>query len=179
MTTTSKVRVRGSYIRHFFLIGLLLIFLIGAVGPAVILGPTFVDTLTGRRSVDIGIVIYPLLVIVMVGFAVFVALQTRESWDPIYFRMNSFSRHGSRYSYDRVSRVHLNPDKEYVVLLFKEPLGESRTPGIEIRKDRIEPSLKALVSFFEEHDIEIEQTTTFLDRDLFETRRELWKEDRE
>lgn len=176
MSKPTRVRVKGTHLRHLLLILLLLLPVSAAVVVPAILGPSFVEMVVGERPMDIIIVGYPFLVFALVGLAIFVGLQTREGWDPISFSEDFFSRHGSSYRYNSLRKIYLNLSESHMVLIFEEPLGESNTIGIEIRKDRIEPSLGDLISLLRKHNVEMNETDTFPYHDLQEMQNEVWKQ---
>lgn len=176
MSKTTRVRVKGTHLEHFLLILLLLLPVSAAVVVPTVFGPSFAGVLVGERPMDIIIVLYPVIILALVGLAIFVGLQVRETWDPISFSENSFSRHGSSYSYNSLRKIYPNPSESHMVLLFEEPLGESNTIGIEIRKDRIDPSLGDLISLLRKHNVEMNETDTFPYHDLQEMQNEVWKQ---
>lgn len=166
MSKDTVVRVKGTHLEHFLLILLLLLPVSAAVVVPTVFGPSFAGVLVGERPMDIIIVLYPVIILALVGLAIFVGLQTREVWDPISFSEDSFSRHGSSYSYTLMRKIYLNPSESHMVLLFEEPLGESNTIGIEIRKDKIDPSVENLISLLRKHNVEMNNTDQFLYHDL-------------
>jgi hypothetical protein len=173
MSNYTVVKVKGSLLRHASLIFLVLFFLFGAVAVIMIPGQTFVRILTGERPLDINI-IYPLFVLVFIGLAVFVILQAREMWNLAVFSKNRFQTHGLILDYNQILRIHINPSEDYMVMLFKEPIGETKKPGIEMPKNRITPSIQILLDLLRDRGVEIEKDDSFSDNDLWKMRKRLW-----
>lgn len=170
MNNDTVVRVGGSFSRHVSLIIFVLMFVGSAVVVTAIFGPLFGKVLTGERPLDI-IVIYPLIVFVFIGWAAFVALQAREMWNPVVFSKNQFRTQGFLCNYDRILRMHVNPSEDYMVMLYKEPIGESKTPGIVMRKNMIKPSIPLLLDTLREREVEIVEEKVFSRDDLWEMRK--------
>ena len=178
MDASSDVRTRNGPSLRIVSILLLLFFLVSTLLVPILLGPAFVDVLTGERPMSIFILVaVPGFTVCLGGMTLVLAFRLREIMMPTIFASDQFVLQGASYDWNCISELYVNHGETLAVFVFRHLVGHSRRAGLVIRKDRVDPSFEILVDLARRNGVQVDETRCFHANDLWSYRNKLLEQD--
>jgi hypothetical protein len=124
----------------------------------ILLAPTWLDAILNRGRSNLATQVgFPLFLCYSL-FGTLIFLRTLKNMSPPYiFDSRGIRSLGITYYWQSASCLYANPHKGFMILLFRGLTGPAKLAGILISKDRVEPSVDALIELVEAQGIPVKR----------------------
>lgn len=173
MTDDKEIRVQQGIALRLTAWTLLLTLVYGTFAFPLMLGPIFLEMVTGELEPDAFVLFaVPSFTVFLACLTLYLATTIRRKTKPDIFSSGYFEIMGTAYRWDSVSCLYLNATLNYMVLLFRNLEGPGEWAGFSIPKKNIEPSLDAFLDLVSKQNVRIEKSKVLTVAQLWTIREE-------